>query len=91
MVELDRLLFTANASDPETPAITYQWDFGDGVVVQGQQVGHAYTRSGNYLVTVRGTGLDGLAGKTQFRVAVNVTIPTKFEPANIHRALPIID
>lgn len=77
--------FTANATDPETPAMAYQWDFGDGVSIQGGQVSHAYTRAGNYLVTVRGTGLDGLAGETQFRLAVNGTIPSKFEPANIHR------
>ncbi|HEX5235784.1 MAG TPA: PKD domain-containing protein [Silvibacterium sp.] len=77
--------FTANTSDSETPAITYHWDFGDGVSAQGQQVPHAYTHPGDYLVTLSGTGLDGMIGKTQFRIAVNGFISTRFEPANIHR------
>ncbi|MGC2160819.1 MAG: PKD domain-containing protein [Silvibacterium sp.] len=81
----ETVAFTANAADLETPAITYQWDFGDGVSAQGQQVSHAYTHAGNYLVTLRGMGLDGLAGKTQFQFAVNGSISTRFEPANIHR------
>ncbi|MGH7997800.1 MAG: PKD domain-containing protein, partial [Opitutaceae bacterium] len=77
--------FTANTASPETPAITYQWDFGDGVSVQGPQVSHAYTHAGNYLVTLRGKGLDGLAGKTQFHLVVKGSIPLGFDPANIHR------
>jgi alpha-galactosidase len=81
----ETVTFTASATDSETPAITYQWDFGDGVQVQGQQVNHAYTHSGDYLVTLRGSGLDSLVGKTQFRFVVNGSISTKFQPANIHR------
>lgn len=81
----EAVTFSANAAAPGTPAVTYQWDFGDGVQVQGRQVNHAYTHPGNYRVTLRGTGLDGLVGKTQFQLAVNGSISTKFVPANIHR------
>jgi hypothetical protein len=81
----ETVTFTANATDPETPATTYQWDFGDGTSARGQQVSHAYTHAGNYLVTVHGMGLDGLAGKDQFQFAVNGSVSTRFDPANIHR------
>ncbi|MFZ0662238.1 MAG: PKD domain-containing protein [Acidobacteriaceae bacterium] len=81
----ETVTFTANVTDPETPAITYQWDFGDGVSVKGRQVSHAYTRAGDYLVTLRGKGLDGLAGKTQFHLVVKGSVSMRFDPANIHR------
>ncbi|HTV57051.1 MAG TPA: PKD domain-containing protein, partial [Terriglobia bacterium] len=80
--------FTASTTDPETPAVTYWWDFGDGVSAEGQQVSHAYTHAGSYVVTLRGTGLEGLTGKTQFRFTVNGSIPTGFDPANIRRGTP---
>jgi hypothetical protein len=77
--------FTANATDPAAPAIAYEWDFGDGTTAQGQHIEHAYTHPGNYLVTLRGKGLDDLTGKTQFQFTVNGSISTGFDPANIHR------
>lgn len=83
----ETVTFTANSTDSETPAITYQWDFGDGTSAEGQKVEHAYTHPGNYLVTLRGRGLDGLSGKTQFQFPVNGSIDTMFEPANIHRGI----
>lgn len=80
--------FTASTDDSGTPAVTYRWDFGDGVSVEGQRVSHAYTHPGNYLVTLRGRGVDGLAGETQFHLAVNGSIPTRFDPASIRRGTP---
>ncbi|MGB7190195.1 MAG: PKD domain-containing protein [Acidobacteriaceae bacterium] len=77
--------FTANTMNAGVPAITYRWDFGDGVSADGRQVSHAYTHTGNYHVTLRAKGLDGLAGKTEFQLPVNGTIPTRFDPASIHR------
>ena len=78
--------FTAETKDAETPAVTYRWDFGDGVsAVEGRQVSHAYTHPGDFLVTLRGVGLDGLEGKTEFRLSVTGFIPSAFDPANIHR------
>lgn len=77
--------FTATTADTDTPAVSYEWDFGDGVSVEGRSVGHAYTHPGNYLVTLRGKGLDGLTGKAQFRIEVTGTIPIEFDPANIRR------
>ena len=77
--------FTASTSDSGTPTVAYRWDFGDGVSAEGPHVSHAYTHPGNYLVTLRGNGVDGLPGETQFHLAVSGTIPTMFDPANIRR------
>ncbi|HWF65901.1 MAG TPA: PKD domain-containing protein, partial [Acidobacteriaceae bacterium] len=77
--------FTAMVKGEAVPAITYRWNFGDGVSVEGRQVSHAYTHAGDYSVTLHATGLDGLVGKTEFRITVNGFIPTRFDPANTHR------
>ena len=76
---------TAMVKGEAVPAITYRWNFGDGVSVEGRQVSHAYTHAGDYSVTLHATGLDGLVGKTEFRITVNGFIPTRFDPANTHR------
>ncbi|MGH9586833.1 MAG: PKD domain-containing protein, partial [Acidobacteriaceae bacterium] len=55
--------FTASTSDSGAPTVTYRWDFGDGVSAEGPQVSHAYTHGGNYLVTLRSEGIDGVTGK----------------------------
>jgi PKD repeat protein len=81
----DSVEFTAKTTSAKIPAVEYHWDFGDGVSVEGPQVSHAYTHSGNYTVTLRAKGLDGLVGKTEFRIAVNGAIPTRFNPADVHR------
>lgn len=81
----ESVAFTAKTTSAEIPSITYRWNFGDGVTVEGPQVSHAYTHPGNYTVTLQAKGLDGLTGKTEFRFAVNGSIPTRFDPADIHR------
>lgn len=81
----ESVTFSASETSPETPAISYDWDFGDGVSVHGKQVRHSYTHAGNYLVTLRGKGIDDTTGETQFRLDVNGSISTTFEPANIRR------
>lgn len=81
----ESVTFSASETSPEMPAISYDWDFGDGVSVHGKQVRHSYTHAGNYLVTLRGKGIDDTTGETQFRLDVNGSISTTFEPANIRR------
>ncbi len=45
---------TFDAGNSKIPAeaqdVKYNWDFGDGIRTSGQQVSHAYTKSGSYLV-----------------------------------------
>ena len=47
------------SSDPEGSPLTYKWDFGDGVIVEGVKVEHIYYNVGTYTVTLIVS--DGLA------------------------------
>jgi alpha-galactosidase len=69
-------------------ALSYHWDFGDGVALDGSEVNHAYTESGDYDVHVTATGLSGLNGEEHFQVRVSGHMPTTFDPPNIKRYEP---
>ncbi len=81
----ETVAFSALLGKSDTPVISYQWDCGDGVTLQGAQVTHAYTRSGTYRVRLIAQGVDGLAGKDEFPVRVTGTISTRFAPAEKKR------
>lgn len=72
--------FSANLATPETAVVSYRWDFGDGVILEGAKVSHAYTYANTYHVKLTVLGLDGLTGKDDFRIPVTGTIRTKFLP-----------
>jgi hypothetical protein len=72
--------FTAHLVNPETAAVSYRWDFGDGVVLEGAQVSHAYTHADNYCIKLTALGLDGLTRGDSFHLPVTGTIRTKFLP-----------
>jgi hypothetical protein len=72
--------FTAQLTDPNIPAVSYEWNFGDGETQQGTQVNHAYTHAGKYQVTLTTTGVDGLIGKDVFHVSVAGAISPEFHP-----------
>ena len=40
------------SSDPNNNALTYTWDFGDGVQLAGIQASHQYTTAGHYNITL---------------------------------------
>ena len=63
--------FSANAASDGVPAADYLWDFGDGVVVQGSKVAHAYTREGKYEVHLRVDGVDGIPADKNASVTVS--------------------
>jgi hypothetical protein len=77
--------FLAYLASPETPVLSYRWNFGDGVTLMGTQVSHAYTQAGSYLVKLTANGLDGLSGQDTFRFIVSGSISTGFVPAENRR------
>lgn len=76
---------TARVTNPEIAAVSYLWDFGDGVSQRGVQVSHAYTHAGNYHVKLVAEGLDGLTGEDDFYMSVAGSISTQFFPAENRR------
>jgi hypothetical protein len=61
------------------PPILFIWDFGDGKQGSGATVGHAYTREGNYTVTLTATNA---CGTDAIRHTVPV-LPAPCEPVQV--------
>jgi alpha-galactosidase len=66
-------------------ALSYHWDFGDGVSQEGTPVHHAYTEPGEYDVHLTATGLSGLTADDHFQLHISGHMPTTFEPQNNKR------
>jgi hypothetical protein len=82
----ETLTFRAEAASPEAPVLACHWDFGDGTSIDGTDVRHAYTHSGEYPVTVTVTGLDSVTNRKTLAVTIAGSISTRFEPAKKQRA-----
>ena len=72
--------FSANISNPDNQDLVYTWDFGDGTdPVQGENVTHTYSDSGEYQTTL--TITDTFTGEVfdikQVTVYVGSTPPTQ--------------
>jgi len=78
------LAFAAHSSAGNT-ALSYHWDFGDGVTQEGTPVNHAYTEPGEYDVHLTATGLSGLTADDHFQLHISGHMPTTFEPQNNKR------
>ncbi|HSI80122.1 MAG TPA: ThuA domain-containing protein [Solirubrobacterales bacterium] len=59
---------SADASDPEGEALTYEWDFGDGSTGSGAEVTHTYDESGVYRPRVTVTDASGASASDSTRV-----------------------
>ncbi len=68
--------------------LSYHWDFGDGVSLEGREVNHTYTEPGEYKVHLTATGLSGLTAEDAFNVHISGHMPTTFDPQNIKRYQP---
>ncbi len=80
---------TFAASDQNNnPVLSYRWDFGDGVILEGKSVTHAYTEPGVYDVYLTAAGLNGLRGEDHFQVRISGHMPTIFDPQRIKRYQP---
>jgi hypothetical protein len=64
--------------------VDYTWDFGDGITMTGQVVGHVYEATGTYTATV--TATNSLGSVSVETVAIVYTI----EPLTYYIYLPII-
>jgi hypothetical protein len=53
------------------PILSYRWDFGDGVQLDGLEVNHAYSQPGSYQVDLTATGSGGLNVKKTFLVHIS--------------------
>jgi alpha-galactosidase len=65
--------------------LSYHWDFGDGVTMEGSEVNHAYTGPGDYTVHLMAAGLGGLSAEDHFQVRISGHMPTTFDPPSIKR------
>jgi len=81
----ENLSFTAAADPNGVPAISYVWNFGDGVTAPGPKVTHAYTVAGEFDVEVTADGVDDVAAKKVLKVRVNGTLHTPFQLENSRR------
>ena len=81
------LTFSAQ-SKGDDPVLSYHWDFGDGVTLEGMTVKHAYTEPGEYTVHLTATGLSGLTSEDHFQLTITGHMPTTFDPPNIQRYQP---
>ncbi|MGC2212180.1 MAG: PKD domain-containing protein [Silvibacterium sp.] len=82
------LTFSAQ-SKGDDPVLSYHWDFGDGVTLEGMAVKHAYTEPGEYSVHLTATGLSGLTSEDHFQLTISGHMPTTFDPPNIQRYQPV--
>ncbi|MGA7448364.1 MAG: PKD domain-containing protein [Terriglobales bacterium] len=81
------LTFAAHSGNGNV-VLSYHWDFGDGVTLEGGEVHHAYTEPGEYEVHLTATGLSGLSSEDHFQVRISGHMPTTFDPQNIRRYQP---
>jgi alpha-galactosidase len=77
--------FSATSDANGVPALTYQWDFGDGISAEGPSARHAYTQNGTYTVRLNVDGLDGIRATKTSSLTVQGTIKTTYDVPNARR------
>lgn len=79
------MTFRAAASSPQAPVLTCHWDFGDGSSMDGKEVRHAFTHSGEYEVHATVTGLDATTNREIFTVSISGDVSTRFKQSEKQR------
>ena len=81
----ETLSFSAEGTSLDEPVLTYHWDFGDGITLDGIKVQHTYSKPGKYSVEVTAAGIDTVTNSKTVPVSVSGNIPTRFVPAEKKR------
>jgi alpha-galactosidase len=73
----EEIQLSSVVSKDGVPALSYHWDFGDGVVADGASLTHTYTAAGAYTVRFTAEGLDGKSTEETFPIVIHgaVVIP----------------
>jgi alpha-galactosidase len=67
------------------PVISYRWNFGDGIELEGRRARHAWTEPGDYTVHLTATGIDATRAEETFTVHITGKMPTDFNPGRNRR------
>jgi alpha-galactosidase len=78
----EEIQLSSVVSNEGVPALSYHWDFGDGVIADGATLSHTYTAAGTYTVRFTAEGLDGKSAEETFPIAVqgvvNLPAPRRY-------------
>jgi len=77
--------FSSTTAPDSMAAISYHWDFGDGVSVDGPSAEHAYTQNGDHKVVLKVTGLGGMTATKTASIKVEGDIRTTYDPEHAVR------
>lgn len=61
---------SAQADENGVPALSYLWDFSDGIMQTGRKVTHTYTMPGTFEIHLTAPGVDGIPFSQTFSVKV---------------------
>lgn len=82
-LEVDQIyLFSAVGSGTK---VQYQWDFGDGVAVEGQSVAYIYNATGSFTII-----LNGFNGVSSMRTHMNVTVKTRIHGLTMNATRTVV-
>ncbi|MEV6700880.1 PQQ-dependent sugar dehydrogenase [Streptomyces sp. NPDC051453] len=68
--------FSSTATDADSDALTYSWNFGDGTSGTGAAPSHTYKKNGTYTATVTAKDATGRTGSADTHIVVGNTAPT---------------
>jgi len=82
------LLFSAEESaDPRGGDLSYQWDFGDGILYSGEEAGYSFSTSGTYVVNILASSTAGTIGKKQVKVTIGDSFSSRVSPIFISEVM----
>src|SRR5207245_9953225 len=75
--------FSAESDPNGVPALSYRWNFGDGVTGEGHKVTHAYTSAGDHTLRLMVEGVDNDHAKKSFHSVVIIFMCALFYSFNM--------